>query len=178
MINKLKSYLLFSFLLGSLISSAQQQDFIIPLNGDTLWGKIKLTTRTQKLTFKTAGTKVNFSPKTLLSFGRYNKKDHTHTLYEAVNLGNTRKVFLKVLAAGKLKLFEESRVIGGRRITYVQTLYYVGKTANSLNLIVPTYYEALMCHLTQDIPHISEKIKESTFYDIPDLVKKFNYATR
>ena len=175
--NKLPLFLVVCFLFISFLCIAQQ-DFIINLNGDTLFGKVKLTTRTQKLTFKTKKDKVHFYPHTALSFGRYNKTNQAYDVYQSVRIQKQEKAFLKVLVRGKLQLFERRKVFGGNRSVAINTCYFVGRTVESLQLIAPFYYEGIMNHYLKEIPQISQKLQKATFYEIPELVEEFNQVVK
>lgn len=164
------SFLLFS----SSIFAQKQQDFIINLNSDTIWGKIKIPNHSQKITFKTADSKAIFQPNSLLVFGIYNKRKQDHTIYKSVRRNKTEKVFLKVVHQGKLQLFEEKQIRTNRRSSYQQIFYYMGRTEESLHLMIPNYYEAVMEHYLKEQPLLASKLKQSTFYDIPNLVLAYN----
>lgn len=168
-------FILFLLSLFSADVFAQKtQDFIIDLNRDTLWGKIKLPARSQVLTFKIDKTKVQFRPNSLLLFGIYSKKKEDHTIYKSIRTYKGEKKFLKVLAEGSLQLFEEKRYKSNNRGLYVSTIYYVGRTSESLRLVNPFTYEQVMQNFLKDSPRTTQKLNQATFYDIPELVKVFN----
>ncbi len=174
--NKLSLSFLLYFVFTTCFCFAQQpQDFIISLSQDTLWGKIKFVTRTQKVIFKTEGTKAHFYPSSLLSFGLYDKARKDYSLYKSIRVHSQEKAFLKVLAEGKLQLFEEKTFVnGGARNLFVRTAYYVGRTAESLHIMFPVHYEGVMSHYLKEVPQVSKKLDKATFYDIPTLVAEFN----
>jgi len=176
--NKLALPIVTLLLLSSLTAFSQKnQDFIINLNGDTLWGKIKLPARSQLLTFKVDKTKVQFRPNSLLLFGIYNKNKKDHIIYRSIRTFKNEKKFLLVLAEGDLQLFEEKRYKSSNRGLSIYTIYYVGRTRESLQLMTPYTYEEVMQHFLKDRTQIAQKLDQATFYDIPELVKAFNEET-
>ena len=173
--NKLTLLVLTLLLLfSSDVLSQKNQDFIIDLNQDTLWGKIKLPARSQVLTFKIDKTKVQFRPNSLLLFGIYNKHQKDYIIYRSIRINKKDKQFLKVIAEGDLQLFEEKLYRSSSRGLYVGTIYYVGRNKESLYFTNPYTYENVMTLLLRERPVIAQRLEQATFYDIPELVKAFN----
>ena len=174
-----KYHLLFLalFLLARL-QAQKQQDYIISMKRDTFYGKIKLFSYSNKIVFKNKETKAIFYPEMVLSFGIYKKEQQEYVLFKPIRTYGQQKVFLKVLSEGSLKLYEHVKHEVSRTGVSVNTYYYLGRTKESLQLLVPDYYEPVLGYFFKDNITLTKQLSQTTFYDIPELVSQFNLTAK
>jgi len=160
--------------IGGLFLSGQS-DYLISMNGDTVFGQIKFFAHSNKIVFKKGSAKATFFPETISQFSVYKKQTNSFDSYKTIRINKEEEVFLKVLANGAIELYEAIEHDTSNLLELkVKKSYYLGRTDKSLHLLVPEYYEPVLYHYLKDNPAIVAKIKGVTFYDIPDLIKTYN----
>lgn len=164
-------FLITTLFLFSTLNGQKPQDFIISMTGDSIFGKIKFFP--YKIIFKSKGIKASFYPETVQNFGIYKKELRGYVIFKPIRTYNKKKVFLKELSEGPLKLFKHSDAPRVTNIN-VRTSYYVGRTTESLQRLSIDYYKPVLGYFFKENATSTSQLSQANFFDIPELVRQFN----
>ena len=167
-----KGILLVGFMLVfTLIGTAQKnQDFIISLTKDTIFGKVYLHDA-PKVTFKHQRKKIQFHPSSIGYFGIY--EDGQYQMYKSIKNAKGFAAVVKVLSEGKLKLYEYKKKYNFQNPTSSST-YMIGFSDDKLFTLSTAYFNAVIKGLIEDEPSILTQLATTEYQKIPELVNAYN----
>lgn len=170
-----KKHLLFLCLFGiCTVSFAQKnQDFILTLRKDTIFGKIHLNQKESHITFTHKRKRVYFHPRTLQAFG-VKKKNGTYQVYKSITNGRGKSMFVEVLNEGSVKLYKYQKTQIVAQVQYHKDLYYIGHSDKKLSTLTPDTYTRTMKILLKDHPQLLAKADKIAYHQVPDLVASYN----
>ena len=160
---------LFCFL-PLLLSAQQGQDFILTLSKDTLYGKIKFSTKSDLIIFKYKGKKVEFHASTIDYFGIYEKGQVD--IYKTLLNNWEEYIYVKVLDEGKLNLYYYDTA-GNHRYTSADPYrYYIGREDLYPIRMSPRAYKNMMKWMVTDHPDLLAQM--GNYEDVPRIIRTYN----
>lgn len=169
-----KGILLFGLLLGfaTFTMAEQPKDFILTMNKDTLYGKIKPFLRSSYIVFEYQKKKLYFRAPTLHFFGIY--KDGTYHYYKSIKNKDGKSIFAEILEEGKLKLYSHRVNEPHLPIPHQKPHYYIGNSDDKLVAITSNSYTHQLTYFVKDNPQLLTELREGNFKDVPKIVGVYN----
>ena len=153
--------------------SQNNQDFILTLHKDTIFGKVKVYPQEEYIIFTHRRKKIYFHPKTLQAFGIYNK-DKTYTLYKSIINARGNSIFVEIINEGPVKLYKYNRKKEEAISRYFKDLYFIGKSDTKLSTMTPETYTRTMRVLVKDYPNLLNKVEKISYHEVPQMVELYN----
>jgi len=151
----------------------KNQDFILTLNKDTIFGDVTLNASVDHITFKHKRKRVYFHPKTLKAFGIYNKMTG-YKYYKSITNGKGISMFVEILTEGPFNLYKYEKTKIKANMNSTKNLYLIGRTDEKLSTITPASYKNAIKALVKKHPTLSNKAKKSSFQEFPTLIASLN----
>jgi len=172
----MKKVILFIVLTSCILTTSfgqKNQDFILTLRKDTIFGKISISPEDQHITFKHKRKRVYFHPKTLQAFGVKEKKGG-YKMYKSITNLKGRSMFVEILDEGPVKLYKYNKSEEVAKTKYRKNLYYIGLSDETLSTLTPETYTLTMKVLLKDHPSLLAKAEKISYNQVPDLVASYN----
>ena len=165
-----KGILLISFMVIAITTSLAQknQDFIISLTQDTIFGKVYLSDASN-VTFKYHKKKLHFHPASIGNFGIY--EDGIYQIYKPIKNAKGAFAIVKVVHNGKLKLYEYQR---RHQAFGKESFYMIGYTDQKLVTLSPTTFDKTISGFLQDAPNLLVQLATANYHHIPELIAAYN----
>lgn len=151
----------------------KNQDFILTLRKDTVFGKISINPEDTHITFTHNRKRVYFHPKTLQAFG-IKKKDGGYKMYKSITNLRGKSMFVEILDEGPVKLYKYNKSEEIATSRYRKNLYYIGRSDKKLSTLTPDTYTRTMKVLLKDHPTLLAKADKISYNEVPDLVASYN----
>lgn len=156
------------------LSFAQKdQDYILTLRKDTVFGKIKLNSEESHITFTHHRKRVYFHPKTLQAFGIKNKEGD-YKVYKSITNLRGKSMFVEVLDEGPVKLYKYKKSEEIAQVKHRKDFYYIGRSDQRLATLTPDTYTRTMKVLLKDHPILLAKADKISYQQVPELVASYN----
>lgn len=165
--------LLFISSICTFVFAQKNKDFILTLSKDTIFGNVTLNTTAAHITFMHKRKKVYFHPKTLNSFGIYNKK-RGYKYYKSITNARGTSMFVEVLNDGPIKLYKYQKKEKVANIQYHKSLYYIGRSDERLTTITPESYERTIKVLVKDYPTLLTQVEHISYQEVPNIIASLN----
>jgi len=164
--------LLSLFFLSISLQSQNDKDFLLTLQKDTLFGKIKFDTKTNVLIFYYQKQKVVFDAATINHFGIHRKG--VTRIYKSITNDWKDEVSVEVLTEGKLNLYRYNTLDNkhyepGSDCGY---RYYLGETNKDLIRLSPTSYKKILKMVIKEFPSLL--LQRILFKDVPRIIQTYN----
>lgn len=157
-------------LLPMFLLAQKGKDFILTMNQDTLYGKIKFNQKSDIISFQYKGEKVEFHASTINYFGVHRKG--TTRIYKTLINNWKEYIFVEVLSEGRLNLYYYDTA-GNHRYTSADPYrYYIGNNDIYPIRMSPRAYKNLMKMMVKDSPDLLAQM--GTYEDVPRIIKKYN----
>ena len=173
--NKVLLFASLFFFLPLLLIAQKNQDFILTMQKDTLYGKIKLNLKTNVITFDYQGNRVSFEAKTIDNFGIF-RKGQTH-VYKTITNDWKEEVFVEVLAEGTLNLYRYD-TSGNKHYEEdaFDYRYYLSESNEGYIRVTPRSYKNVLKKIVKNQPYLlAQKIG---YEDVPRIVGEYNKLVR
>lgn len=152
--------------------SQQNKDFILTLNQDTLFGKIKINLKSDLITFIHNKKRINFHAKTINSFSIYHAGNYKH--YKTVCTANGKELFVQILKEGKLNLYKLQQNATDFYSYKLDNKYLVGSSDKNLITVTPNSFERFLKVLVKDHPTLVAQLDKTKFKDVPEIIASYN----
>jgi len=148
----------------------QGRDYILTMNQDTLYGKIRFNQKSDIISFQYKGEKVDFHASTINYFG-VTRKGITR-IYKTLINNWEEYIFVEVLTEGKLNLYYYDTA-GNHRYTSADPFrYYIGNSDIYPIRMSPRAYKNMMKMMVTDQPDLLAQMGD--YDDVPRIIKKYN----
>ena len=146
------------------------KDFILTMNKDTLYGKVKFSGKSDIINFNYKGEKVDFHASTIDYFGVH-RKGQTH-IYKTLINNWKEYIFVEVLSEGRLNLYYYDTA-GNHRYTSADPYrYYIGNEEIYPIRMSPRAYKNMMKMMVKDQPDLLTQMGD--YEDVPRIIRKYN----
>jgi len=171
--NKKMLLLWIGILLSSLLFAQEEKDFFLTMQGDTLYGKIKLDRRSNTIAFQYQGDKITFHASTIESFGIYKKGKYR--TYKTIQNNNKKEVFVEVLTEGALNLYRYNTSGDERYQKEDSFRYFICEEDTVVMRVTPKSYKVILKRCCKDQPQLlTQRID---YQDVPRIIKAYNDLT-
>lgn len=174
---KIRIYFCLLFCCLYYFASAQtNKDYILTLKQDTLFGKIEVELGREPISFKYKKLQLDYHPSTIQSFGIFREKQYHRFKSMKSPSGNT-SFFVEIMVEGKNNLykFDDKYVFDNKKLRY---LYFMENEADELFPISSSTYQRILGRILKDYPNLLLMLKQSTFAQVPQLIKQYNKGTQ
>lgn len=170
--NSIVLIIFWCFLPLSLISQAPK-DYILTMQRDTLFGKIKSNMDWESITFVHNKKKINFHASTIKYFGIF--REGKYRRYKSIKDVDGVDLFVQILNEGKIKLYKaEEQYFRFSRFTYFNRVYYVGPSDDNLVMMDEEDYHNFINVIIRENPHLKKELKQLSFDELSKLVAMYN----
>lgn len=164
------------FLSISLWGQKKNNDFIITMNKDTLYGKVKFNPKTNVVYFYYQGDKVVFNAATIENFG-INRRGITR-IFKAITNDWKDEVFVEILSEGKINLYRYDTsgndLYKGDAFYY---RYYISNPQKShLLRVTPRSYKTILKMRIENQPSLLAQ--QIDYEQFPDIIAAYNGTAR
>lgn len=164
------TFIFLLFFLPLSLFSQRGKDFILTMNKDTLYGKVKINVKSDILTFQYKGEKVEFHASTIDYFGIH-RKGKTR-IYKTLINNWEEYIFVEVLTEGRLNLYYYDTA-GNHRYTSADPFrYYIGNESIYPIRMSPRAYKNMMEMMVKDQPDLLAQMGD--YEDVPRIIRKYN----
>lgn len=153
-----------------LLFSQAKKDFILNINRDTLFGKIKMSNKSGVLTFHHGRKKVTFHASTIDYFGKYRKGQYQ--VFKTLVNNRGEDIFVKVLSEGKVNLYYYDTADNELYTQADPFRYYIGTEEIYPIRMSPRSYNGLMKMMVKDQPNLLTQL--AGYEDVPRIIKRYN----
>lgn len=161
------------FLSISMWGQTKNKDFIITMNKDTLYGKIKFDPKANIVYFHYQGDKILFNAATIDNFG-INRKGVTH-VYKSITNDWKEEVFVEVLSEGKINLYRYDT--SGNDLykddAFKYRYYISSQQKNYLVRVTPRSYKSILKMRLENQPDLL--LQNITYEDVPAIIAAYNH---
>lgn len=171
----MKRILLLAFMcsLPLLLLAQDNQDYLLTMNKDTLFGKIKINPHWETITFVHHKKRVNFHATTIQYFGIY--KDGKYQHYKSINDIDGTDFFVEILSEGKIKLYKAAeQYFRFARFEHFEVIYYVGSSDDELVPMSELEFNIFIKNIAKEFPHLAQELEQLSFGEFPKLVAMYN----
>ncbi len=162
-----------AFLISSMLWAQKEDDFFLTMRGDTLYGKIRLDSKSNTIIFWYQGDKLTFHASTIESFGIYKKGKYR--TFKTIQNDEKKEVFVEVLTEGTLNLYRYDTT-GDKRYNKEDNFrYFICEDDTVIMRVTPRSYKRVLKICLKDKPHLLARRIE--YQDIPKIVEAYNDLT-
>ena len=161
------------FLLSISMFAQKGKDFILTMNQDTLYGKIKFSRKDKSVTFYHKKGKTKFRASTIGYFGLHER--NKIKVYKIVRMFPREDVFVEVITEGKINLYyydtrESKHYINGDKYRY-----FVSNSELEPIKISPRSYKNILKVFLKEQAALLDEVQD--YEDVPRIIKKYNLST-
>jgi len=148
------------------------KDYILTLQQDTLFGKIQVELGREPISFKYKKLNLAYHPSTIKSFGIFREKQYRKFKTLKSPSGKTA-FFVEIVAEGNTNLykFDDKYIMNDKKLRYI---YFMENEADELSPISSSTYQRRLARMLKDYPHLLSVLEQSTFAQVPQLIKQYN----
>lgn len=161
-------------LLSISMSAQQGADFILTLNQDTLYGKIKFSRNDKSVTFRHNKKKTKFKATTINYFGLQDQNEMK--VYTVATLYPREDVFVEVITEGEVNLYYYDTRQSKHYIDGDEYRYFVGNSELEPIKISPRSYKGILKYFLKEQPALLNELQD--YEDVPRIIKKYNQQAR
>lgn len=159
-----------AFSLSSLLWAQENKDFFLTMQGDTLYGKIKLDGRSNTIVFQYQGDKVEFHASTIEYFGIYKKGKYR--TYKTIQNDKQKEVFVEVLTEGTLNLYRYDTSGDDRYEKEDSFRYFICEEDMVTMRVTPKSYKSILKLCCKNQPQLLAQRIE--YQDVPKIIEAYN----
>jgi len=170
---KIRIFYCFLFCCLQYFASAQtNKDYILTLQQDTLFGKIRVELGREPISFKYKKLNLDYHPSTIQSFGIFREKEYRR--FKTLKSPSGKAAFfVEIIVEGKNNLykFDDKYISNPKQLRYI---YFIENEADELSPISSSTYQRKLGRMLKDYPHLLSILEQSTFAQVPQLIQQYN----
>jgi len=154
-----------------------KEDYLLTLNQDTLFGKILTEANgLAAIKFIYKGKKMTYHPSSIQFFGIYREGRYQH--FRTFKSEEGRAFFVQIMTIGKIKLYKYSEEHIFTDATLSRYVYLMRTTDDDLTTISSSSYQRILGDFLKDKPSLLAQLANTTFAEVPQLIKQHNKKYR
>jgi len=161
-------------LLSISMSAQQGEDFILTLNQDTLYGKVKFSRNDKSVIFYHKKGKIKFQAATIGYFGLHEK--NKMKVYKVARMYPREDVFVEVITEGEINLYYYDTRESKHYINGDLYRYFISNSELEPIKMSPRSYKSILKYFLKEQPDLLEELQD--YEDVPRIIKKYNQRRR